>query len=69
MSRVAHSVHSTSRSRITGKDSKDSGIRIGNKKCVKNTFQLFSFQNDSQKNATSMSKYSCTHWYDAAVQS
>ena len=32
MSRLAHSVHSTSRSRINRMDSKDFGIRIGNKK-------------------------------------
>ena len=32
VSRLAHSVHSTPRSRINGMDFKDSGIRTGNKK-------------------------------------
>ena len=37
---LPHSVHSTPRNRITGMDSKDSGIRIGNKIRAKNTFTV-----------------------------
>ena len=45
---LAHYVHSTPQNRITKMDSKDSGIKVGNKKTCQITFQLFSFQNSSQ---------------------